>query len=350
VKRALRLLGALALLGAIGLFVDRELHIPTPPPTAAELDALRAQRDRLTEQIRDNVIKAGEESLARAPRGGIMIGVPVGFARSIVEQAVTGLFAETTLTLRNLKVQKEGDVKVKMIFRKKTVGNFALNVLIREARGLLKPGAPTVGFANNRIDIALPVNLAEGSGNVSLGFKWDSKGVAANMVCGDYETTREVTGRVVPQTYQVAGTFRIASEGSAITLRPDFGEWEVRIFADPTDQAWGVVDAVMAEQRAGCRDVLEKIDIKAILSRLLGKGFNIKIPKKIFKPISLPAGVRQSLDLQGVKLDISAKATGLAVSGDRLWYGADLQARRVDANAAAVVGGNKEAATMAERR
>jgi S-DNA-T family DNA segregation ATPase FtsK/SpoIIIE len=47
--------------------------------------------------------------------------------------------------------------------------------------------------------------------------------------------------------------FGIAAEGEAIVLRPDFGELAVRIFVEPTEQAWQVVDGVVAEQRGGCR-------------------------------------------------------------------------------------------------
>jgi len=161
--------------------------------------------------------------------------------------------------------------------------------------------------------VALPVALAAGEGRAQLGFKWDSKGLAANVVCGDVDTTRKVTGKVVPEDYHVVGVFGMSTDGNAITLRPDFEEFAVRM---------------VAEQRAGCRTALEKIDIKKILAKLLGKGFNVKIPKKIFKPIRLPAGVQQSLDVAGVKLDLTVKATGLVVSDDRLWYGADLRAAR----------------------
>jgi hypothetical protein len=328
VKLALKLLVGLVVLVAVGLFVDRQLHVPSPPPTPSEIEALQKRRDELGLQIRERVVKAGEKSLAKAPRAGIMIGIPVGFARSIVDQVVTGLFRETTLTLKNLRVHKEGAVKTKMVFRKKQVGQFVLDVLVHEAKGELRPGKPRLDFGDNRIKVALPVALAGGEGRAQLGFKWDSKGLAANVVCGDVDTTREVTGKVVPEDYHVVGVFGMSTDGNAITLRPDFGEFAVRIFVTPTEQAWQVVDAVVAEQRAGCREVLEKIDIKKILAKLLDKGFNVKIPKKIFKPIRLPAGVQQSLNLQGVKLDLTVKATGLVVSDDRLWYGADLRAAR----------------------
>ena len=220
-----------------------------------------------------------------------MIGIPTGYARSIVEQIVTGLFAETTLTLRNLKVHKEGEVKAKMLFRKKAVGGFVLDVEIHEARGILRPGKPDLTFGDNRI--AGGPSRGPGRGRrprPAPPGQWDSKGLAANVVCGDVDIDREVTGKVIPEDYHVTGVFGIRTDGSSITLTPDFGELAVRIYVDPTEQAWKVVDEVMAEQHAACRKALEKIDLKAILGKLLGKGFNVKIPKKIFKPIRLPAG------------------------------------------------------------
>lgn len=334
VKTALKTLAILTLLAGAGLLVDRWLHVPPPPPTPAEIQALQAERDLLQQKIADHLTRAGEKSLARAPRAGVMIGIPTSLARSVVEQVVTGLFKETTLTLRNLHVSKDGGVKAKMIFRKKKVGGYALDVDIHEVRGLLRPGKPELTFANGRIGISLPVSIAEGSGSAGIRFQWDSKGLAANLVCGDVDLTREVTGGVRPQDYRVAGVFGIAADGDAIMLRPDFGELAVRIFVVPSEQAWQVVDGVVAEQRAGCRMALEKMDIKGILGKLLDKGFNVKIPKKIFKPVRLPAGVRASLDVQGVKLDLSATPSALLVAEDRLWYGADLRATRGKAPAA----------------
>lgn len=321
----------LLVLAAGGLAVYRERTAPPPPPTEAEFKALEAERDALQERFRASVLKAGERSLAKAPRAGVMIGIPTGFAKSIVEQIVTGLFGETTLTLRNLKVHKEGDVKAKLLFRKKRLGQFVLDVDIQETRGVLKPGKPELSFGNDRIGVSLPVALAEGGGRARIRFQWDSKGLAANAVCGDADVTREVHGGVVPENYRVTGVFGVRADGNAITLSPDFGEVAVRIFVDPSEEAWKVVDGVVAEQRAGCRLALEKIDIKEILGKILGRGFNVKLPKKLFKPIRLPAGVSQSLDLQGVTLDLTVKPTGMLVSDDRIWYGADLQAKRVGA-------------------
>ena len=118
----------------------------------------------------------------------------------------------------------------------------------------------------------------------------------------------------------------MAVQGPALLLNPDFPELAVRLFVEPTDEAWKVVDEVIAEQRAGCRKVLEKIDIKKILGKILGKGFNIKIPPRVLRAVRLPAGLQQSLSVQGVKLNLGVQATDLRVAEDRLWYGANVTA------------------------
>ena len=167
-KRRTALLAGVAA-AAIGLaafaVVRWRAHALPPPPTKAALDALRAERDALQAKGREAVIAAGERSLARAPMAGIMIGIPTSFTRSIVEQVVTGLFGETTLTLKNLKVHKEGKLKAKLLIKKRTLGEYVLDLKIDEVQGILKPGKPTLAFGNNTIDIGLPVRLAEGRGH-----------------------------------------------------------------------------------------------------------------------------------------------------------------------------------------
>lgn len=295
-----------------------------PPPTPAEIEALTARRDALQRRLTEAVAANSERSVKDAPRGGIMIGIPTGFTRSIVQQVVAGLFHGMTLTLKNLKVHKEGDVKVKMLLRKKRVGAFVLDVDIKEVQGILEPDPPVVDFSKNRIGVGLSVKVAHGEGHADLRFQWDSKGLAANTVCGDVDTTKAVTGGVIPKDYRLDGAFLIETQGEAVTLRPVFPDLQVRIFVDPSEQAWSVVDEVVKEQRKGCEIVLNKVDVKAQIAKILDRGFGVKIPQKILKPIRLPAGVTQSLEVQGVKLPVTVKSTGVLVAPDRVWYGADL--------------------------
>ncbi len=324
-RRLLGLLAAAIVVAGGAFWYLRSLppDLP-PPPTPAEIEALRAKRDTLQQRLTAAVTANGERSVKDAPRGGIMIGIPTSFTRSIVEQVVTGLFHGMTLTLRNLKVHKEGTVKAKMLIRKKAVGAFVLDIDIKEIQGILEPGPPTLEFRTNRIGVGLPVHLAHGEGHADLRFQWDSKGLAANTVCGDVDVTKAITGGVIPKDYRLEGAFLIEARGESVTLHPQFPDLAVRIYVDPSEQAWSVVDEVVKEQRKGCEIALNKVDVKAQLAKILDRGFNVKIPQKIMKPVRLPAGVTQSLEIQGVKLPITVKFTGVLVAPDRIWYGADL--------------------------
>ena len=344
VKRIALVVGLL-LVAAAGVLAYLKRGRPPlpPPPTAAELQQLLERRDALQKRFAELIVANGEKSLAKAPRGGVMVGIPTSFTRSILEQVVTGLFSEMTLTLKNLKVHKEGEVRVKMVVAKKTVGKYVLDVEIHEVQGILRPGKPDVVFGRNRVSISLPVTLASGKGNADIRLQWDSKGLTANAVCGSVDVSKSVTGGVIPQDYRLAGAFKIASAGNSVTLSPDFPkELEVKILVDPSEQAWQAVDEVVKERGAGCQKTLEKVDIKEILGNLVGKGFNVKIPQKLIKPVRLPAGIKQSLDIQGLKLALEVKPTGLLVAGDRLWYGADIVLET--ATAAAPAAGTKKTA------
>jgi len=330
VKRALLYVAALVLIGGgLGVWRYELAHPPPPPPpTQAEIDILSARRDALQARIRELVVAAGEKGLARAPKAGVMIGVPTSLTQAIAERVVAGFFSEMTLTLRNIKVRKAGDVKVKMLLGKRRIGAYDLDVNIAEIAGVLKPGKPVFRFSAGRFAFVLPVSVAEGQGRAQLHFKWDSKGLAANVVCGDADVTKEVTGGVVPTDYTLTGAFDIATQGEEVTLRPDFADLAVRIFVKPSEQAWGVVDEVIDDQRAGCEVALKKVDLKAKLAEIVGRGFNVKVPKKLLRPIRLPAGLRQSLEIQGLRLAVEIKPTAVIVSPERLWYGADLKLQK----------------------
>lgn len=347
-KRALLALVVIAAVAAAAVAVYRSRRpLPPPAPSQAELDALVAKRTALKEKLLDLTVRKDDQGIGRAPQGSIMLGLPTSFTRAVIEQVVTGLFRETTLTLKNLKVHKAGDVKAKMVFSKRKVGEYVLDVDIHEVSGLLKPGKPTLTFGRDQVGVRLPVALAEGEGRGTLRIQWDSKGLAANAVCGDKDITTAVTGTVVPADYVVEGQFGITAMGDTIVLRPDFGELKVKVTVAATEKTWAAVDQVIEAQGSACRTALKKIDLKAILAKIIGKGFNVRIPAKIFKPIRLPAGVQSSLELQGVKLALQVKPTGMTVTRDRIWYGADIRTGADAAPPGPAAPGNKPEAAPA---
>jgi hypothetical protein len=306
---------------------DRVHPAPPPPPFPREMAALIARRNQLQDQMRSALVAAGEKGLAKAPRAGIMIGLPTSLTRSVADQIVTGLFGETTIVLRNIKVHHEDDVHAKLLLTRRHLGDFVLDLNIQEAEAHIRPSAPQLTFGDGRINVSMPFELVKGFGKTHFAFQWDSKMLASNMVCGDVSVERDIGGSVRPGRYQASGGFAISTDGGSLLLRPDFPDLAVRIYVEPSEDAWKFVDDVIEDQKAVCKSVLKKVDLKGILARLLGeKGINIKIPPKIFKPVRLPAGLQQSLDVHGIKLGVEIKPSAMVISGERIWYGADVKA------------------------
>ena len=105
---------SVAALGVWGVVLYRWNFPPLPPaPTVAELEALSAVREALRERFQEVFQAKGDQGFAEAPKAGLLIGIPTSFTRRIVEQLVTGMLGDVTLTLRNVQAHHEGEVKVK---------------------------------------------------------------------------------------------------------------------------------------------------------------------------------------------------------------------------------------------
>lgn len=309
------------------LFLRLRFPPPPPPPTEAELAQLIGQRAELQERFRELTLKKDDEGFAEAPKGGVLIGIPTSFTRSIVEQMVTGLLGEVRLTLKNIKVHKADDVRAKLVFAKRTMGSFVLDLDLHQIHARLKPDAPTLTFGGNRIGITLPVTAADSHATATIRFQWDSRGLA-NLACGNLDVTRDVDGSAVPTTYVVRGYFDLATDQGTLLADPEFGELRILVKVAPSEAAWKVVDDLIAAQEGTCGSALRKIDVKEKIAKILDRGFNVKLPAKLFRPIRLPAGIRQSMELQGVQLLLEVKPTGLSVAKKRIWYGADIATHR----------------------
>jgi hypothetical protein len=98
----------------------------------------------------------------------------------------------------------------------------------------------------------------------------------------------------------------------------------IRVAIAPSEQTWAIVEDVIRDRNKSCEIALGAIDIQAKLMEIVGRGFDVRVPQKIFAPIRLPAGVSQSLRIQDVDVDLTARPTAILLAGDRLWYGADV--------------------------
>jgi hypothetical protein len=324
-KRALWIGAAIIVLGG-GLFAYLRLRDSLargPAPTPAEIQALSEERRRLRNEFRDLLNRENVLDFANAPAGNILVGVPTSFAEDLVRQMVTGLFSKVRLHLRNIEAHAEGEVKAKVLFTQK-VGRYVLDVRVKDIHALLKPGPPELEFGGDRIGIRLPVSVAEGHGSGSVHFQWQGKGLAG-AVCGDLDVSPDISSDVKPRTYTVGGEFQLAAVGESLLARPRFGEIVLKVVLQPTEKTWEVLQAtvedIKEDKNGVCGMAIRKINIRGIVQKIIDKGFDVKLPPKLFRDVSLPARIEQTVTLKDRTVSLEARPLGLRVTPLMLWYG-----------------------------
>ena len=323
-------LGAALVLAALSSAACRQNPFEERP--AADLAALENTRDLLRERLA--TLRAGDARISQAPEADVLIGMPVALSSALVQQVTRGFLDQVEITLRDIAVHKQDDIRAKTRLGTLKPGHFKLAMMLHEVRALLKPGAPEVDFEGNRLSLALPVELAEGQGRATVSFEWDSRGLGS-VVCEDFKAVQPVSGRVAPRSYTVKGAFVLSVEEGLLVAKPDFPDLAVRLIVEPSEETWRGVDAAIKKRSWKCEKALNAVNVPAILKGLLAKGLNVRIPKRIFKPIRLPAGLQTSVSIEGKPYALGVAPLALRVTPDILWFGADVSATRGPAAPAA---------------
>ena len=284
---------------------------------SADLARLKAEQDSLRQ--RAAVLVAADPRLRRLPEGDVVISIPTSFLRTVILQVFDQVAESVTLRLGGIKAHVEKSVK-KIV----KLGDFVVDVDIREVIGKLEPGEPRVGFADNRVALRLPVAVNKGTGKAVVHFKWDGKNVA-DLACGDLDITETVTANVVPSSYVVSGTLGLALDGNHVIATPRFPETRVRIRVAPTQQSWATINRILAEKHGVCGFVLDKVDVPSILRRVVEeKGFNVTLPLSKVKAFRIPAGVSDSLSVKDRTVAVEAKTNLIRIEPDAILYSADV--------------------------
>lgn len=319
--RRLTALVGLALVAWIGC--RRAAHVEPVQP-AAEVAALEARRGELRERLA-RALRA-DQRLAAAPAADVLIGMPAAFSAALARELTSGFLAQVEIHLRDLRVRKQDEVKVKALVATVRAGSYVVDATVHEVRALLRPGEPKLSFKGNRIELALPVRLADGRGRATVDFTWDSQGMG-KAVCEDFHVTQAVSAGVTPRTYEMRGAFVLEVEGGALVARPEFGDVTLRVNVEPTAETWQALERVIQERSWKCEKALGLVDVPKLLRGMLAKGFDVRLPRKLFRPVRLPAAFDQTLVLEGKSYALSARPVDLTLAPGLLWYGADLELR-----------------------
>jgi hypothetical protein len=281
-----------------------------------QIAALEAERDQLRKRI-DELLVA-DVRLEGMPQTEVRFGVPTPLARMLITRVLSGFVDQVTLVLENLKVHKAGKVK-KVI----TIGEYDLNVRIDKVVGRLRTGDPEIRFGGNRVSVALPIEIASGSGDATIHFVWDGKNVSG-AVCGDMDVTEIVGGDVKPDTYPVQGGLELTATTQQILAAPRFPPLKVNLKVQPSSESWDRVRAIIESKGGLCGFVLDKVDIPGILEKLVGKGFNVRLPTEKIKPMAVPVGIEPKMTIQGREVTLGVENVDLAITEHVIWLGADV--------------------------
>jgi hypothetical protein len=287
-----------------------------------EQDSLRTRAAELVQN---------DPRLQKVPKGDIVISVPTAFVRSLMERLFSDVVDNITLRLSGIKAHVQKTVK-KVV----KIGEFTLDVEIKQVIGKLRPGRPDMKFGGDRIGMSLPIQVASGHGNAILHFVWDGKNVA-DLTCGDMDVTRNVDGEVVPASYIVTGALDLKKEGAKVVGTPVFPETRIRLHIQPSKAAWDSINAILDEKRGACGWVLDKVDVPKLLNKIVQeKGINVKLPLQKIKPFLIPAGVRDSVQVGEKTLAVDAKTNLVRIDPDAFWYAADVSIKTVPPESTAV--------------
>lgn len=293
-----------------------------PATVEREIAQLTVVRDSLRTRVYEAALSS--DLLDGQPDGDVLIGLPTPFVDGVVRNVVTGWFDDVELRLPQMNLRKTGEVRAKLgIFGRRRVGEYTLRVRLDDVRGRLQPGVPDLTFGGDVIGIAVPVRVAGGTGIAHVRAEWESRGVAG-PVCGDMSVERDVTGQVMARTYMARGRIVLSAVDGTILADPDFPGLAIRLFIEPSDRSVAALDSLLESRGGLCGFAIGKSRANERILALVGRGFNVKIPQRFFRPIRLPIAVETALPLENRQLALQVTPRQLIVQPSTVWISANV--------------------------
>jgi hypothetical protein len=306
-----------------------------PEPAAVErLARKRARQEELGKRFPDAANRDPLVAEAQSDEGQVLLALRTSFLQRAIEDVAQSYLDRVGLDLRlKAKVDAEGEARVdSKLLGEFTAGVWRVHVEIPRVRAVLRAGRPVVRLpAADRIALNLPVILLKGEGSATIHFEWSARGLAG-LACHDFELTRVLRGVVVPETYRLSGALVLGVEDNAILARPDFPDTRVRLRVGVPPETWKEVREALEQQKAlsKCGLALKFVNTETMLEKLeavMDRGFEVRIPQKLFRPFRLPFRVEPSVTIEGRRLALRVKPHDVRTAHDALWLSAEVEAR-----------------------
>jgi hypothetical protein len=302
-------------------------------PSATDVAAgLRAENDRLHQRLDELVGRDPLVAAVGARKGGVHLVIQSSLLRDLVKAVARRYLDRVELDLAlEQTVHEEGTLKADTFLGKMKAGEWDVTVVIHRARGVLAAGEPRLLVTpGNGLRLQLPVTIEKSDGSATVHFKWDSKGLA-NVVCHDFALSRDIRGRLLSNAYVLDGMVQLTAGPQSLRAEPSFPRSTFRLRVDLLPASWADVKQALAEQDTllKCGAALDPAAVLPKLSGILSRGFDVKLPRSLFRTVDLPASVGGTGSLDGREVEVLVATEGLDVTPEALWYSASVTARPV---------------------
>ncbi len=323
---ASRLVTLIALVSACAQKPEQSTH-------EARMAMLQQSFDALHHRLEDSAAKDPLVASAIADPGNVVVAIRSKFIEELAGHVAQRYLNNVKVDLQDVTAGSSGEIKKKTFLGQVKVGAWNVSVELGDLKGDLRAGTPTVSLrAPNMVDIDIPVNVQETTGDARLHFGWDSAGLA-NVVCKDFELTRGIRGRVLPQTHVISGAMRLHNSGATLTATPLFPDEKVLLRLDLTAESWAMVEAALRSQdTAGtCGTLMNPEQALEFLKALAAKGVGVKLPRSIFRTVRLPASLRQEVTVNRRQVDLKVQGESLRIQAGTLWSSASILIQKAPA-------------------
>jgi hypothetical protein len=301
---------------------------PGTDAAAGDERALHTLRQRLDERIRrePHVV----EVLERSARSDVVVGLRSALVEDLVQEVARRYLDHVELDLDlQREVEERREVEVPTPLGRVTAGEWRLHLVVHRVRGALRTRVPQMRPAQgNRLGLRIPVVLEGAEGTATAHFDWNARALAG-VVCRDFTVTRQVRGKVLADEFALDGQFELLAGPFSVQVRPLFPRRRFRLRVDLVEDSWAQVRRALEEQDEvfKCGLAIEPAEILPKLKALLREGFDLPLPRSLYRVVDLPAGVRQSVPVEDRQVELSVGTDALRVGEGAVWYAASVRSR-----------------------
>jgi len=290
-------------------------------------------RERLLDDIEDlasrDPLMQGLENSDR----DVVVVVPRHLLQRICDELSRSYVREARLDFNpHVTTGFHDQVKGKVLGHAVGAGQFDGVVHVEHVQGRLRmAGDPKLSLhAPDRLELATPIQVVQGSGRARVAVKW-SPGFFTAVVCRGFEFQSNLAGNVLPFSHLMTTDIRVVALAEGIVGVPAVRRDRFMIPCEFTPASMETVRAAIRneDRLLRCGLVMNADTMFAKVERVVRGKVRIRLPVAIFKPFALPVALDKSYDAGDFHIVARATDPEIAVREGylRIGFNADLAVR-----------------------